>query len=53
MSAVPEQARSEHVSVARLSVIAAALARCECRVFQSFPSSATVRSSPSGTKIGS
>ncbi len=32
---------------------AAARARCEFRRFQAFPSSATVRSSPSGTKIGS
>ena len=31
----------------------AARARCECRAFQSSPSSATVRVSPSGTKIGS
>ena len=31
----------------------AARARCECSAFQSFPSSATVRSSPSGMKIGS
>ena len=27
--------------------------RCECSAFQSSPSSATVRSSPSGTKTGS
>ena len=32
---------------------AAARARWEFRAFQSFPSSATVRSSPAGTKIGS
>ena len=32
---------------------AAARARWECSRFQAFPSSATVRSSPSGTKIGS
>ena len=31
----------------------AARARCECRRFQASPSSATVRSSPAGTKIGS
>ena len=31
----------------------AAFARCELRAFHSLPSSPTVRSSPSGTKIGS
>src|SRR5215208_4690823 len=31
----------------------AARARCECSLFQALPSSATVRVSPSGTKIGS
>jgi len=37
----------------RLASAAAARARCECVRFHSLPSSATVRSSPSGTKIGS
>src|SRR5262249_37037841 len=52
-SAIIRRAESDYKKPTDAASEAAARARWECVRFQSFPSSATVRSSPSGTKIGS
>ena len=52
LSLAPE-ARGRRAAQVLRSKPCAARARCELRDFQSSPSSATVRSSPSGTKTGS